>query len=160
VNRGLAHAFAWLLWWAILFWFWMLLVGEWNQIEFVAAACAATIGASLGEFARAKAGIRARVPLAWIARAWSVPFAIFADFGLLVWLLLRAATGHGVPRGYFRSQAFATGGDDPVSVGIRTWATVTATYSPNSLVVEIEPDRQLVLFPALFPWKQSRSPAG
>ena len=46
------HVVAWVAWWLALFWLWMLLVGEGNRVEWVAAAAAAAIGATLGELAR------------------------------------------------------------------------------------------------------------
>ena len=50
------HVRAWALAWVVLWWLWVLLAGEWNRAEWIAAAGAATIAATLGEIARTRAG--------------------------------------------------------------------------------------------------------
>ena len=70
MKRTLGRAGPWLAWWVVLFWFWFLLVGEWDRYEWIAAACAATIGASLGETVRRLGGVSARVPLRWLWAAY------------------------------------------------------------------------------------------
>ena len=159
MSRARVHLVGWLVWWALLFWLWLLLVGEWNPIELIAAACAATVAATFAELARAQASVRARVPLAWLGKGATVPVMVVADFGILVWLLAASAARREVHRGVFRSHEFPVGGDDARARGIRAWATVAATYSPNAYVVEIEPERQLVLLHDLVPWRRSESPA-
>ena len=62
MKRLAAAALLWVVWWSVLFWLWFLLVGEWNRQELVAAALAATVAATLAEFARVRTGFRARVP--------------------------------------------------------------------------------------------------
>lgn len=39
-------------WWLTLFWFWLLLVGDWNRIEVIGAACGAAVGATIAEIVR------------------------------------------------------------------------------------------------------------
>lgn len=153
------YAAAWLLWWTACFWLWFLLVGEWNRIEIVAAACAATVAATIGEVARRRSGMRARVPLRWLRRGASVPLLVVVDFGVIIWALVVSVARREVVRGVFHSHSFPAGGDDPASVGTRAWVELAATYSPNAYVVEIEPERQLVLLHDLVPWRQSESPA-
>ena len=47
------HLVAWAVWWVALFFLWLLLVGQWNREQVVAAAIAATIAGGAAEFARA-----------------------------------------------------------------------------------------------------------
>jgi hypothetical protein len=147
------HARAWLVAWIVLWWLWLLLAGEWNHDEWIAAAAAATAGATLGEIARTRAGARARLPLKHLASLWMVPVAVVLDFGLLMWALVRRQAGT------FRAREFAAGGDDPTSTGIRAWTALVATYSPNAYVVEIDPEQQLVLLHDLVPYRRSEEPA-
>jgi multisubunit Na+/H+ antiporter MnhE subunit len=153
------HVAPWLVSWLALFWLWMLLVGEWNHQEWIAAASAATVAATLGEIARSRAQVQARVPLRWIAKAASVPLMIVVDFGIVVWALVASAARREVVRGVFRSHEFPAGGADATSQGIRAWATVAATFSPNAYVVELEPERQLALVHDLVPYRRSEEPA-
>ena len=66
------HVVPWLAMWLALFWLWLLLVREWNRQEWIAAASAATVAATIGEIARMRADVHPRVPLRWIARSWTV----------------------------------------------------------------------------------------
>jgi len=47
-----------------MWWLFVLLAGDWNRIEWIGAACAATVGASLAELARASTRLRRARPLA------------------------------------------------------------------------------------------------
>jgi hypothetical protein len=153
------HLLPWLATWVALFWLWLLLAGEWNRQEWIAAASAATVAATVGEIARTRAGVNARVPLRWIGKAWTVPVMVFVDFGILVWALCVSLVRREVVRGTFRSHEFPAGGDDPTSVGVRAWAALAAMYSPNAYVVEIEPERGLALLHDLVPFRKSEEPA-
>ncbi len=159
MDRSVRHALAWLAWWLALFWLWLLLAGDWNRIEWIAAACGAAVAATVGEVARARAAVSVRVPLTWIARSWSVPPIVLADFGILVWVLVRSALRRKIHRGAFRAHEFPAGGNDPVSRGIRAWTTVVATYSPNCYVVDVESERRLRLVHDLVPWPPSEAPS-
>lgn len=153
------HVAAWLGMWIALFWLWQLLAGEWNRIEWIAGASAATVAASVGELARTRAGVSLRIPLDWLPRAATAIPMILVDFGIVMWALGASLVRREVVRGAFRSHEFPAGGDDPTSVGVRTWANLTANYSPNAYVVEIEQERQLVLLHDLVPFRKSEEPA-
>jgi hypothetical protein len=150
---------AWAAWFVALFWGWLLLAGEWNRQQWVAAAAAAAAGATFGELVRARMGFAARLPLSALADVPSVLLAIVVDFGLLVRALAVSAWRREVVRGVFRSHELETGGDDARGVGLRAWTEIAATYSPNSYVVEIEPERGLVLLHDLVPRRSSETPA-
>lgn len=153
------HVAGLLAFWIALFWLWLLLVGEWDGTEWIAAACAATVAAALGDLARRRARTQVHVPLGWIAKAWNVPLMVVADFGIVVWALVRSAVRREVVRGTFRSHEFPAGGGDAVSEGVRAWVALAATFSPNAYVVEIEQARRLVLVHDLVPFRESEKPA-
>jgi hypothetical protein len=148
------HVVTWLAWWVALFWLWMLLSGDWNRIEWIAAACAATIAAAIAEIARTRVGVAPRVPLRWLVRAWTVPHQIVVDFGIIMWALWRGLVRRRVVRGEFRARPF------PASEGqgVRAWAAWAAQFSPNAYVVEIDRDRDLVLVHDLVPNRSSEEP--
>lgn len=149
----------WVSFWLATFWLWLLLVGEWNRIELIAAAAAATIAATIGELARARAEVRVRVPLAWVASAKTVPLTIFVDFAIIVWALARSAARREVVRGAFRTRELPIGGDDPAAAGIRAWVAVMATYSPNAYVVDLDAERARSFVHDLVPRRSSEKPA-
>jgi hypothetical protein len=149
------HVLAWVVMWVALFWLWLLLAGDWNRIEIIAAACGATVAATLGEIARTRAGVAPRVPLVWVGRAWSVPHQIVVDFGIITRALLRSAVRRKIVRGEFRAHAFPAKEGE----GVRAWAVWAAQFSPNAYIVEVDADRELVLAHDLVPNRASEKPA-
>jgi multisubunit Na+/H+ antiporter MnhE subunit len=149
------HVLPWLATWLALFWLWLLLAGDWNRIEVIAAACAAAVAATIGEIARSRAGVTPRIPLRWIARAWTVPHQVVIDFGIVTAALLRSVAKRKVVRGEFHAHSFPTG----EGLAVRAWAAWAANFSPNAYVVEIDSDRELVLIHDLVPHRPSEEPA-
>src|SRR5438067_573363 len=79
------HVRTWVLWWIALFWLWMLLAGEWNRIELVAAAIVATVGAAFAVIAILVTDFELRVPFDVLRAARSMPLMVFVDFGILTY---------------------------------------------------------------------------
>jgi hypothetical protein len=133
--------------WIALFWLWLLMAGDWNRIEVVAAACAAAVAATLGEIARVRAGVDPHIPLRWVGKAWTVPGQIVVDFGIVLLALARRR------RGVLREHPFPT----EEGPGVRAWAAYAANFSPNAFVVDIGDGRTLVH--DLVPNRSSETPA-
>jgi hypothetical protein len=152
------HVLAWLSWWVPLFFGWLLLAGEWNRQELVAAAGAATIAASVAEFSRARIGFGARVPLRALADAPQVLLMVFVDFGIVMGALLAGAGRGRFPRGEFVRRALDRP-EDAEGTGARAWTALAASYSPNAYVLEIGAESGEVLFHDLRPRRSSESPA-
>src|SRR5579862_8748936 len=74
--------------WVSLWWVWMLLVGEWNHYEWIAATGAATVATTIGSLAWRAAAVRVRVPSAWLRRGWSALLVVFSDFAIVMWALV------------------------------------------------------------------------
>lgn len=152
------HLAAWVAWWIALFWLWMLLVGDWNRIEWIGGACVATVAASLAERLRAAAGVRPRVAPHLLSSALIVPAIVLADFGILLWALGVSLVRRRVVRGSFRARAFDPRGDDPAGVAHRAWTVLLAGYSPNAYVVDLDPETQQVILHDLVPHRASEEP--
>jgi hypothetical protein len=159
VRKVVTHAGAWLVWVAVLWWFWMLLVAEWTTVELVAATCVALPVAAAAELARAKNVGAVRVPLRWVGRAKSVPLTIVTDFGVITWALMRAGARGRRVEGSFRVKPFTPDGTAGEAAGIRAWTTLAAGYSPNAYVIDIDPERGIVLLHDLVPLEMSETPA-
>jgi hypothetical protein len=132
------HVAAWLLWFVVLWWLWLLLVGEWNHQEWIAATAVAAVAATVGEVARARAEARPTEGIVKVAKLYSVIPMIVGDFGLLMWGLVTQ------PRrdGSFRPAS----APDP-------WTAYLASLSPNAYVIsEGELHR-------LLPFDKSENPA-
>jgi hypothetical protein len=153
------RALPWLATWVGLWWLWMLLVGEWDATEWIAAAVTAAVATTGGRIAWREGGRRVRVPLRTILSARSVPPAILVDFGIVMYALGLALVRRRVPRGVFLARPFDASGDDPTSVGARVWRTFTAMYSPNAYVVDVDCERGTVLLHDLIENRSSEAPA-
>lgn len=153
------HAVAWAAWWLALFWLWLLLAGEWNRQEGVAAAVAAAIAAGLTEVARTRTGFGGHLPLRAFADVPQVLWMVVVDFGLVVGALFASAVHRRVVRGRLVSRRLERGADAAGGVGPRAWTTLAASYSPNAYVIDIDPAEQTVLLHDLVPNRNSESPA-
>jgi hypothetical protein len=152
------HLAAWAVWFVVLWWLWILLAGEWNRYEWVAATAAAAIAAAVGELARARAGVGVRIPLRWLARSWLVLPTVVVDFAIVMWVLVRSLVRREVVRGVFRTRPVPAAGGDATAIGIRAWATVLSDYSPNAYVVDIDHRQGRVLLHDLVPYRKSEEP--
>lgn len=156
----LRSAAAWGLWWIALFWLWMLLVGDWNHIEWIGGAAAASVGATIAELGRKAAGVSVEPSvgrLAAVPRAW---LAVFTDFGILVYALLASLARREVVRGRYLVRE-TEAGEKTTSCGAaqRAWTVLVAGYSPNAYVVDIDPDEGTVLLHDLIRRRTSEEPA-
>src|SRR4051812_9713354 len=139
MGKVLRHARAWALWWVALFWLWLLLAGEWNRIEVVAAACAAALAATLAEAARGLTDTRFRIAPAALRTVGRALLQVPIDFGILLLALGRAARRCERPAGAFVTRKARTEppGDDPLAFGTRAWIVYVAELSPNGYVVDV-----------------------
>jgi hypothetical protein len=152
------HVLPWLAWWLTLFWLWMLLVGEWNRVELVAAAIAASIAATIGEFARTRTGFAARLSARDLSVVPKTVGMVFVDFGILVWALLVSVARRRVVRGRVISRQASRPGAVTRGVGPRAWTVLVASYSPNSYPLDLDPETQQVLVHDLVPHRASEEP--
>ena len=153
------HVIGWCTLWFAFFWLWMLLVGEWNRYEWIAAAACSALAATIGEIARARADVRARVPLRVVAGSWSVVHQTFVDFGIITWALVLSVLRREVVRGSFRAHPFDAGGDDQRSTGMRAWTHWAGNITPNAIAIDIDKERNLSLVHDLIRNRNSEKPA-
>lgn len=147
----------WTLWWVALFWLWLVYQGEWNRIEWVAAACSATLAATLATVLAGRRLPRFGVPPHVVVAVARVPLQIVIDFGIVSFALGRRLLGAPV-RGTFIVRRSSSGADGTRAAGERAWRAVLATYSPNAYVVDVDPDSHDALVHDLVPHRPSESP--
>jgi hypothetical protein len=152
------HVGAWAVWWLVLFWLWLLLVGEWNREQLVAAAIAAAIAGGTAEFARARTGFGAPLPLRLLADVPSALGMVFVDFGIVAWALLAGVARRRIVRGELRSRELPRGSWVTQGSGPRAWTVLVASFSPNAYVVDVDPQARRVLLHDLVPHRASEKP--
>jgi hypothetical protein len=101
----------------------MLLVGEWNQTEWVAGAIAATLTTLAAAFVWHASGLRVRIAARDVVSGWTVPAVVVHDFGVVLWgLLARSASSASLTSGC--SSAMASPMTEPwgkTRGGCRRW---------------------------------------
>jgi hypothetical protein len=152
------RAVAWLAWWFLCFWLWLVYVGEWNRYAWVSGAVAASIGATAALVVHHLGLLRFRPAARPFLGAWRVPVQVVVDFGILVAALWRVLVLRREVRGVFRAKRVVAGGDDPAASFRRAWKVVAATYSPNAYVVDVDPERDTVLLHDLVSHEPSERP--
>jgi hypothetical protein len=141
---------AWVLWWIVCWWGFMLLAGDWNRIEWIGAACVATVGATLAELVRASGRVSPGISGPMLRKAPRALAQVPVDF----WILTRALlTGQREP-GRYIAREFA-----PRGRAGRAWTVLVAGWSPNAYVVDIDEERGTVLLHDLVPNRSSEEPA-
>jgi hypothetical protein len=148
------------VWAVVLASLFMLWVGQWTAINCVAAVILGVVGAGL-TLPMAKAGLfDFKFSLRWARFLISVPKQIFVDFWLLTAQLVLAVLRRRRRVGTFVARAdYPAGGADAKGTAWRAFVTVVATWSPNSYVVEIDPETGNRLAHDLVPNRASESPA-
>jgi hypothetical protein len=141
---------AWVGWWVVLWWGFLLLAGDWNRIEWIAGACVATVGATLAELVRASGRVRLGVSGAALRALPAALARVPVDFGILTLALVRYRSAGGR---YIAREREARG---PVDAA---WTVLVAGYSPNAYVVDVDEERGLVLLHDLVPNRASERPA-
>lgn len=148
------HVVALAAWWVALFWLWLLLVGEWNREQVVAAAIAATLAGVGAEFARTRTGLGAPLPLRLLGDVPQALWMVVVDFGIVSWALVASIFRRRIVRGELVERDTAAGR----GTGTRAWTVLVASYSPNAYVVDIDPGAERVLLHDLVPHRKSEEP--
>jgi hypothetical protein len=152
------HVLPWLAWWVALFWLWLLLVGQWNREQVVAAAIAATIAAFVAEFARTRTGLSAPLPLRLLVDVPPALGMVVVDFGILTWALLAGLARRRIVRGKLVLRERPRGSWVTQGPGPRAWTVLVASFSPNAYVVDVDPEERRVLLHDLVPHRKSEDP--
>jgi hypothetical protein len=153
-QRALSAVGFWALWWVVLLGVWEANVATGETTEVLAGAVAAALGATLAEAVRRRGLARVRIRARWLVPLLRVPFRLVAELGILVWALLLQLAGRRV-RGSYRAVPFPAGRSDPDSRGRRALATLVGTISPNTIVVDVDPERKVALKHDLLPGRAS-----
>ena len=150
----------WTAWWLVLFWLWLLLVGDWNRIDVIGAACGAAAGATLAELLRTATRQPLLAPVERLRAAAAVPPIVIADFAVVTWALLSSLVRRRFARGAFITRSFDAGPKTtPSGRAHRAWTVWLAGLSPNAYVIDIDEERDTVLLHDLRPWRRSEEPA-
>lgn len=151
MKRFVEYLAAWLAFLAL----WFLFVYQISLPElFAGAGAAALTVVALDKSVKAEP-FQFRPKLRWCAQVWRLPKIILEDFAALFYTL-----GRHVLRkpslGLFQLTQFCTSGDVSHRAAQRVLATTFMSVSPNSVVVDIDTERNVMMFHQV---KQAAVPA-
>ncbi|HEX3325975.1 MAG TPA: Na+/H+ antiporter subunit E [Actinomycetota bacterium] len=139
----------WVGWWLALLGLWLLLVTV-SVAELVAGMIAATIAATAAEVVRVQGLVRFDPDPRWFLRVWRLPLSVVRDCWILGIALVRHLGGHPVNSG-FRALPFRSGGDGDRASARRALIVPALSVSPNTYVVGIDEEADLMLVHQLVP---------
>ena len=142
----LAHrTVTWLVWWAVLMAFWIILDWSVAPDELLAGAGAAALGAFLAELAGHQAAAQLRVRPAWLVPAVRLPAEVARDTVIVFAALWRRLARGEEPASGFRELPARYGADSAAAVTRRALLVGGRSLAPNSFVVGIDPGRDVML---------------
>jgi hypothetical protein len=146
------HRIAWFaVWWVVLFWLWLAFAGEWNRIEWIAAAIAATVAASIASIVCSR--LRYRFRAGWLREAERIPWQLLVDCAVVLAAPARRREG------VFHARPTGPKGASAEAAGRAAFLTLAATFSPNAYVVDADRETGTVLLHDLVPRRDSERPA-
>lgn len=122
-----------LVWFALLFGFWELLVGTFQLSELLAGLIAAGAGALFAELARAL-GVLEGASRDWL-RVWKLSWQLPVEFLVVAWALIRSLARGRRVRGRWLTVPY----DGDAAAGI-----VLGTATPNAIVVDVRDGEGLI----------------
>jgi multisubunit Na+/H+ antiporter MnhE subunit len=136
---------AWLVWWVLLMSFWVMIDDSTAADELLAGAGAAALAALLAEQVSYQAASRFRMRVKWIVPALSLPGQVVRDL-VIVYAALWQRLVHGEqPPSAFLELPARFGDDTPEGVTRRTLLVGGASVAPNTFVLGIDKDRDVMV---------------
>jgi multisubunit Na+/H+ antiporter MnhE subunit len=134
----------WVAWWAVLVAFWLLLTDSVKLAELLTGAVAAALGATAARSIEAEPRVPLRPQAAWLRGLPRALARLPLDSALLALALGRRLLGRPV-RGSFRAVRFRARGRDPHSTARLVTAKWLDSLGPNSYVIGIDSEEDLML---------------
>ena len=148
---------SWTLWWLLLFGLWVVMQGTNEQMELAAGGGAAALGATLLELVRRRGLLRFGPAVGAVAQVGRVPFQVVREFFVLGGALALDVAQRRRIRSAWVAVPFETGGDDPVSAGNRAVLTLIDNVSPNTIVADVDCERNVALKHDLVPGRAPKT---
>jgi hypothetical protein len=143
------------LWWLALAGWWVLVVGTNAGLELVAGACAAGVGTGFAVGVRRQRLLRFRFEPRRLMNTLNAPWKIVRELVVVMWALALHLTGVRPVRSTYRAFPFPAGRSDAVSAGRRAVVTLADALSPNTLPLDMDCERGVVLRHELDPRRAS-----
>jgi len=143
--RTAPRARSWLVWWAILMAFWVIVDYSILRAELLAGAAAAALGASVAEVACYQAGVRFRMRARWLLPALRLPGEVVRDTLIVFGALARRLFRGEQPGSGWREVPVRYGDDSPAGVTRRVLLVGGRSVAPNTFVAGIDRRRGVMI---------------
>jgi multisubunit Na+/H+ antiporter MnhE subunit len=137
--------------WVALAGIYLLLVDTVMLPELITGAVVATIAAVGSELVRVERRRHARLPLRGLARGWKPIARAPGDLALVCVAIARQLFERRPARGRLRAMPFRHGGRDPDAAGRRALAEGLGSFAPNTIVIGVDDEHDLILVHQLVP---------
>jgi hypothetical protein len=131
--------------WALGGAFYMVLIDTVDLPELYAAIGAVLLAGAAYEAARRQGLAEARVSPGWVARGWRVIASVPRQILLVSWEAFAQLVAPRQTRGSLRAVPFRAGGEGSLDVGRRALAEGLGSLAPNTIVIGIDGDHDLLL---------------
>ena len=145
------RAVAWTVGWVFSAALYLLLIDITDLPELIVGAGAAVLAATGLELAREQGLVGESISLRWLLRLHRPLFKVPVDIALVAAATLRAIVRRAPRQGRFRAVRFACGDDGPRETGRRAVAEAFGSFAPNTIIVGVDPERELILAHQLRP---------
>jgi multisubunit Na+/H+ antiporter MnhE subunit len=125
--------------------FYLLLIDTVSSPELYAGAGATLLAATGFEVSRHIGLPEATLSPAWLGRAWRVLLSVPVHVVLVSWTALAQLFAPKAVRGRFRAVPYRAGGESPRDVGRRALSEALGSLAPNTIVVGVDPEKNLLL---------------
>lgn len=125
--------------------FYMILIDTVDLPELYAAIGAVIIAGAAYDAARRQGVAEAAISPRWLARGWRVVVSVPRQIVWVSWLAVAQVISPRQSRGTLRAVPFRAGGDGAGDVGRRALAEGLGSLAPNTIVIGVDGDRDLLL---------------
>jgi len=125
--------------------FYLLLIDSVDTPELIAAGVAAALAATGFALAREEHIAHEAIRLRWLVRAPLPVLRVPGDLAKLALVAARQLARPQPARGEFSTAPFATRDDGSFEMGRRALAEALGSFAPNTIVVGVDSDRELIL---------------
>ncbi|MBV8431339.1 MAG: Na+/H+ antiporter subunit E [Solirubrobacterales bacterium] len=136
---------SWLVWWVLLMSLWVMLDDSISTDELLAGAGAAALAALLAELVSYQAALRFRMRIEWVVPALGLPGQVARDTVTVYAALWRCLAHREQPPSAFLELPARFGGDTSEGITRRTLLVGGASVAPNTFVLGIDKDRDVMV---------------
>jgi hypothetical protein len=145
MGNGRRRAAVWLTGWVLAAGLYLLLIDTTDLPELLVGAGITALAATAFGLARERYLAAETFRLAWLARMYRPLTQAPRDIVTVAWAALEQLRRPRDARGEFRAVPFACGDDEGREIGRRALAESLGSFAPNTIIIGVDPERELLL---------------